>query len=152
MSGADEELAGQVREIVATQERLAAAVESLAYKKSHVKQEAVAAAQVKADQLLEKAEDKKDELVGRILDKIPSRGEISQSGERVLGEVVEKVEGLRDQAAEGLRHAGSSVETTLAQRVAQIKGAAASAVLAEQSGTGSAAETEPQAEEISQGG
>lgn len=112
MSNTEDELA-QVREIEATQDRLAGAVESLAYKKSHLKQEAIGAAQVQADRLLEKAEQKKDEVVAALVEKLPSPHEIRDTGQRLVTEVAEST----------------------ARRVANVKEAAASELLAEEGGS-----------------
>src|SRR5713101_2479871 len=49
----------------------AAAVEALAFKKAHLKDEVIEIAEEKADRFLEKAEETKDQLVARIGEKIP---------------------------------------------------------------------------------
>ncbi|HWD72377.1 MAG TPA: hypothetical protein VG779_07590, partial [Actinomycetota bacterium] len=67
------DVATLVEEIEQTGDRLAAAVEALAFKKAHLKDEFIEIAEEKADQFLEKAEETKDQLVAKISDKIPDR-------------------------------------------------------------------------------
>ena len=71
------DVATLVEEIEQTGDRLAAAVEALAFKKAHLKDEFIEIAEEKADQFLEKAEETKDQLVAKISDKIPDRRDSS---------------------------------------------------------------------------
>src|SRR5437763_16558085 len=66
-----------VEEIEQTGDRLAAAVEALASKKAHLKDEVIEIAEEKAAHLTEKAEETKDHLVAKISDKIPDRRELT---------------------------------------------------------------------------
>lgn len=148
MSQTEDEVV-QVHQIEATQDRLAGAVEALAYKKSHLKEEAIGAAQVQADRLLDKAEEKKDEVVAKLVDKLPSPDEVRQTARKLAGEVSEKVVGgattVKDTAVAkvGDKLPAPVTEKTAERRwsakvadaVANVKEAAASEVLADEGGT-----------------
>src|SRR2546421_4995012 len=76
-----------VDEIERTGDRLAAAVEALAFKKAHLKDEVIEIAEEKADQFLEKAEETKDQLVAKISDKIPDRRELKAKASTVAAKI-----------------------------------------------------------------
>ncbi|HEU5004015.1 MAG TPA: hypothetical protein VFW71_14735 [Actinomycetota bacterium] len=121
----------QVQAVQQTEQRLAAAVEQLAYKKAHAKQEAIAVAQQKADLLLEKAEEKKDELVASLVDKLPSREEIHSAAHRVAAGVGAKAADVQEIAVERAR----DLEAAVAERIANVKEAGAQAVLEQEGGS-----------------
>jgi Late embryogenesis abundant protein len=94
-----------VEEIEQTGDRLAAAVEALAYKKAHLKGELIEIAEEKADQFLEKAEETKDRLVAKISDKIPDRRELKQMASKAVAKIgdsaaVEKAVEAKDTVVE----------------------------------------------------
>src|SRR5882762_6468880 len=76
-----------VEEIEQTGDRLAAAVEALAFKKAHLKDEVIEIAEEKADQFLEKAEETKDQLVAKISAKIPDRRELKAMASSVAAKI-----------------------------------------------------------------
>jgi len=133
MSERDDELAiaAQVQAVERSEERLAAAVEQLAYKKAHAKQEAIAIAQDKADQLLERAEEKKDELVSTLVEKLPTPEEIHGATRRLAGGLATKAGEVKEAAVERVR----DVESAVAERVANVKEAGAQAVLEQEGGS-----------------
>ena len=81
------DVATLVEEIEQTGDRLAAAVEALAFKKAHLKDEFIEIAEEKADQFLEKAEETKDQLVAKISDKIPDRRELKEMASKAVAKV-----------------------------------------------------------------
>src|SRR5882672_6909538 len=89
-----------VEEIEQTGDRLAAAVEALAYKKAHLKDEVIEIAEEKADQFLEKAEETKDQLVARISDKIPDRRELEAMASTVAAKISGSAAEARDVVVE----------------------------------------------------
>lgn len=76
-----------VEEIEQTGDRLAAAIEALAYKKAHLKDEVLEIAEEKADQFLEKAEETKDQLVAKISEKIPDRRELKAMASKAVAKI-----------------------------------------------------------------
>jgi len=124
-----------VEEIEQTGDRLAAAVEALAFKKAHLKDEVVEIAEEKADQFLEKAEETKDQLVAKISDKIPDRRElkamastvaakIGDSAADVRDVVVEKAAEAEDVVVEKAAEAEQRIAAVAAERLPEVKEAA----------------------------
>src|SRR5207253_10857819 len=89
-----------VEEIEQTGDRLAAAVEALAFKKAHLKDEVIEIAEEKADQFLEKAEETKDHLVAKISDKIPDRRELKAMASTVAAKIGDSAADVRDVVVE----------------------------------------------------
>jgi hypothetical protein len=124
-----------VEEIEQTGDRLAAAVEALAFKKAHLKDEVIEIAEQKADQFLEKAEETKDQLVARISEKIPDRRELKAMASTVAGKIgdsaaeakdvlVEKATEAKDVLVEKATEAKDVVVETASERLPEVKGAA----------------------------
>lgn len=133
MSERDDEsaIAAQVQAVEHSEEQLAAAVEQLAHKKAHAKDEAIAIAQDKADQFLEKAEEKKDELVSALVEKLPSREEIHGATRRLAGGLAAKAQDVQEAAVQRAHDA----EWAVAERVANLKEAGAQVVLEQEGGS-----------------
>src|SRR5882762_10829967 len=89
-----------VEEIEQTGDRLAAAVEALAFKKAHLKDEVIEMAEEKADQFLEKAEETKDQLVAKISDKIPDRRELKAMASSVASKIGDSAAEAKDVVVE----------------------------------------------------
>jgi hypothetical protein len=132
-SGGD--VATLVEEIEQTGDRLAAAVEALAFKKAHLKDELIEIAEEKADQFLEKAEETKDQLVAKISDKIPDRRELKEMASKAVAKigdsageakdaVVEKVAEAKDAVVETAAEAEHRIAAVAAERLAEAREAA----------------------------
>ncbi|MEA2590699.1 MAG: hypothetical protein QOD62_530 [Actinomycetota bacterium] len=124
-----------VEEIEQTGDRLAAAVEALAFKKAHLKDEVIEIAEEKADQFLEKAEETKDQLVAKISEKIPDRRELKAMASSVAGKigdsaaeakdvVVEKATDAKDVFVEKAAEAEQMIAAAAAERLPEVTGAA----------------------------
>ena len=124
-----------VEEIEQTGDRLAAAVEALAYKKGHLKDEVIEIAEQKADQFLEKAEETKDQLVAKISDKIPDRRELKEMASKAVHKigdsaadakdtVVEKAAEAKDTVVEKATEAEHRIVAVAAERLPEAKEAA----------------------------
>jgi hypothetical protein len=129
------DVATLVEEIEQTGDRLAAAVEALAFKKAHLKDEVIEIAEEKADQFLEKAEETKDHLVARISEKIPDRRELKAMASSVASKigdsageakdaVVEKAADARDAVVEKAAEAEQRIAAVAAERLPEVKEAA----------------------------
>src|SRR4030088_2749280 len=121
-----------VEEIEQTGDRLAAAVEALAFKKAHLKDEVLEIAEEKADQFLEKAEETKDRLVAKISEKIPDRRELKTMASTLAGKVgdsaaeakdvvVEKAAEAKDVVVEKAAEAKDVVVEKAAERLPEVK-------------------------------
>jgi hypothetical protein len=129
-----------VEEIEETGDRLAAAVEALAYKKAHLKDELIDIAEEKADHFLEKAEETKDQLVAKISDKIPDRRKLKQMASKAVAKmgdsaavekaveakdtVVEKAVEAKDTVVEKAAEAEHRIAAVAAERLPEAKQAA----------------------------
>jgi hypothetical protein len=124
-----------VEEIEQTGDRLAAAVEALAFKKAHLKDEVIEIAEEKADQFLEKAEETKDQLVAKISEKIPDRRELKAMASSVANKigdsaaeakdvVVEKATDAKDVFVEKAAEAEQMIAAAAAERLPEVTGAA----------------------------
>ena len=124
-----------VEEIEQTGDRLAAAVEALAFKKAHLKDEVIEIAEQKADQFLEKAEETKDQLVAKISEKIPDRRELKAMASSVAAKigdsaveakdaVVEKATEAKDVVMEKATEAEHRIGAVAAERVSEATEAA----------------------------
>lgn len=82
-----QDIDARVQEIERIGDRLATAVEALAYKKAHLKDEVIGIAEEKADQLLVKAEETKDHLVATISEKIPDRREVKAIASSIAAKI-----------------------------------------------------------------
>src|SRR3982074_201924 len=89
-----------VEEIEQTGDRLAAAVEALAFKKAHLKDEGIEIAEEKADQFPEKAEETKDRLVAKISEKIPDRRELKAMASTVAAKIGDSAAEAKDAVVE----------------------------------------------------
>jgi hypothetical protein len=89
-----------VEEIEQTGDRLAAAVEALAFKKAHLKDEVIEIAEEKADQFLEKAEETKDQIVAKISEKIPDRRELKAMASSVASKIGDSAAEAKDVVVE----------------------------------------------------
>src|SRR5882762_3064193 len=98
-----------VEEIEQTGDRLAAAVEALAFKKAHLKDEVIEIAEEKADQFLEKAEETKDQLVARISDKIPDRRDLKQMASKAVAKIGDSAAEAKDTVVEKAMEAKDTV-------------------------------------------
>ena len=113
-----------VEEIEQTGDRLAAAVEALAFKKAHLKDEVIEIAEEKADQFLEKAEETKDQLVAKISEKIPDRRELKAMASTVAGKIGDSAAEAKDVLVEKATEAKDVVVETASERLPEVKGAA----------------------------
>ena len=124
-----------VEEIEQTGDRLAAAVEALAFKKAHLKDEVIEIAEEKADHLLEKAEETKDHLVAKISDKIPDRrelkamastaaGKIGNSAAEAKDVVVDKAAEAKDVVVDKAAETEHRIAAVAAERLPEAKEAA----------------------------
>jgi hypothetical protein len=113
-----------VEEIEQTGDRLAAAVEALAYKKAHLKDELVEIAEEKADQFLEKAEETKDQLVAKISDKIPDRRELKQMASKAVAKIGDSATEAKDTVVEKAVEAEHRIAAVAADRLPEAKEAA----------------------------
>jgi hypothetical protein len=113
-----------VEEIEQTGDRLAAAVEALAYKKAHLKDELIEIAEEKADQFLEKAEETKDQLVARISDKIPDRQELKQMASKAVGKIGDSAAEATDTVVEKAVEAEHRIAAVAAERLPEARQAA----------------------------
>jgi hypothetical protein len=124
-----------VEEIEQTGDRLAAAVEALAFKKAHLKDEVIELAEEKADQFLEKAEETKDQLVAKISEKIPDRSELKAMASSVASKigdsaaeakdaVVGKAAEAKDAVVEKATEAEQRIAAVAAERLPEVTEAA----------------------------
>jgi hypothetical protein len=124
-----------VEEIEQTGDRLAAAVEALAFKKAHLKDEVIEIAEEKADRFLEKAEETKDHLVAKISEKIPDRRELKAMASSVAAKigdsaadakdtVVEKATEAKDVVVENATEAEQRIAAVAAERLPEVTEAA----------------------------
>jgi thermostable 8-oxoguanine DNA glycosylase len=118
------EVATLVEEIEQTGDRLAAAVEALAFKKAHLKDEFIEIAEEKADQFLEKAEETKDQLVARISDKIPDRRELKEMASKAVAKVGDSAGEAKDTVVEKAAEAEHRIAAVAAERLPEAKEAA----------------------------
>ncbi len=117
----------RVEEIDRTADRLAAAVEALAFKKAHLKDEVIEIAEGKADRFLEKAEETKDQLVARIGEKIPDRRQIKAMASTVAGKIGDSAVEAKDLVIEKATEAEERVASVAAERLPEVKEAATEA-------------------------
>ncbi|TMK38854.1 MAG: hypothetical protein E6G66_18165 [Actinobacteria bacterium] len=113
-----------VEEIEQTGDRLAAAVEALAFKKAHLKDEVIEIAEEKADHFLEKAEETKDQLVAKISDKIPDRQELKAMASTVVGKIGDSASEAKDAVVEKAAEAEHRIAAVAAERLPEAKEAA----------------------------
>jgi len=113
-----------VEEIEQTGDRLAAAVEALAYRKAHFKDELIEIAEEKADQFLEKAEETKDQLVAKISDKIPDRRELKEMASKAVAKVGDSAGEAKDTVVEKAAEAEHRIAAVAAERLPEAKEAA----------------------------
>ena len=123
MSG-DGDVATLVEEIEQTGDRLAAAVEALAFKKAHLKDELIEIAEEKADQFLEKAEETKDQLVAKISDKIPDRRELKEMASKAVAKIGDSAGEAKDTVVEKAAEAEHRIAAVAAERLPEAKEAA----------------------------
>ena len=98
-----------VKDIEQTEDRLAEAVEALAYKKGHVKDDVKEAVAEKKEQVKDRLDEKKDEVVGAVRDKVgEKKHEILSKVAGAKGAVVSKVGDLKDAVAEKLPGGGGT--------------------------------------------
>ncbi len=121
-SGGD--VATLVEEIEQTGDRLAAAVEALAFKKAHLKDELIEIAEEKADQFLEKAEETKDQLVAKISDKIPDRRELKEMASKAVAKIGDSAAEAKDAVVEKAAEAEHRIAAVAAERLPEAKEAA----------------------------
>ncbi|HEY4939244.1 MAG TPA: hypothetical protein VIJ69_09460, partial [Actinomycetota bacterium] len=113
-----------VEEIEQTGDRLAAAVEALAFKKAHLKDEVIEIAEEKADQFLEKAEETKDQLVAKISEKIPDRRELKAMASSVANKIGDSAAEAKDVVVEKATDAEQRIAAVAAERLPEVTGAA----------------------------
>ena len=113
-----------VEEIEQTGDRLAAAVEALAFKKAHLKDEVIEIAEQKADQFLEKAEETKDQLVAKISEKIPDRRELKAMASSVAAKIGDSAVEAKDAVVEKATEAEHRIGAVAAERVSEATEAA----------------------------
>jgi len=113
-----------IEEIEQTGDRLAAAVEALAYKKAHLKDELIEIAEEKADQFLEKAEETKDQLVAKISDKIPDRREVKQMASRAVAKIGDSAAEAKETVVEKAAEAEHRIAAVAAERLPEARQAA----------------------------
>jgi hypothetical protein len=107
--GAGADVDTLVEEIEQTGDRLAAAVEALAFKKAHLKDEVIEIAEEKADQFLEKAEETKDQLVAKISEKIPDRRELKAMASSAAAKIGDSAAEAKDTVVEKATQATEAV-------------------------------------------
>jgi galactokinase/mevalonate kinase-like predicted kinase len=90
----------QREQIRGTQDRLAEAIEELAYAKAHLKDEVVHVAAVKANDLLDKAEEKKDQIVAKLVSKMPGPKTVKAAAGSAAATVEEKASEAGEAVAE----------------------------------------------------
>jgi len=113
-----------VEEIEQTGDRLAAAVEALAFKKAHLKDEVIEIAEEKTDQFLEKAEETKDQLVAKISDKIPDRRELKAKASTVAAKIGDSAAEAKDAVVDKAAEAEHRIAAVAAERLPEVKEAA----------------------------
>jgi septal ring factor EnvC (AmiA/AmiB activator) len=116
-----------VEEIEQTGDRLAAAVEALAFKKAHLKDEVIELAEEKADQFLEKAEETKDQLVAKISEKIPDRSELKAMASSVAAKIGDSAAEAKDAVVGKAAEAKDAVVGKAAEAKDAVVGKAAEA-------------------------
>jgi hypothetical protein len=116
-----------VDEIEQTGDRLAAAVEALAFKKAHLKDEVIEIAEEKADQFLEKAEETKDQLVAKITQKIPDRRELKAMASNAASKIGDSAAEAKDVVVEKATEAEQRIAAVAAERLPEVKEAASDA-------------------------
>jgi hypothetical protein len=113
-----------VEEIEQTGDRLAAAVEALAFKKAHLKDEVIEIAEEKADQFLEKAEETKDQIVAKISEKIPDRRELKAMASSVASKIGDSAAEAKDIVVEKATEAEQRIAAAAAERLPEVTEAA----------------------------
>jgi hypothetical protein len=113
-----------VEEIEQTGDRLAAAVEALAFKKAHLKDEVIEIAEEKADQFLEKAEETKDQIVAKISEKIPDRRELKAMASAVASKIGDSAAEAKDVVVEKATEAEQRIAAVAAERLPEVTEAA----------------------------
>ena len=108
------EVDAQVARIEQTEERLAAAIEGLAYKKAHVREEVTEIAQDKADEFLVKAEETKDRLVAAISQKIPEPGDVKDAALQLGAKAAESASAMASQVV-------AQVGATAREKVPEVR-------------------------------
>lgn len=124
----DGDLDTAVQQIEQTGDRLAAAVEALAFKKAHLKDEVMVIAEEKADHLLVKAEEAKDHLVAKIAEKIPDRREVKALASSVAAKIGDSATGAKDAVVDKAGTAEDRIAAVAAERLPEVKEAASEVV------------------------